>query len=798
VRSATPCPSDADLQRLLLGLVDGARAAELEGHVSGCPACARRAQQLPAEDAVVHVLRGMAPEEKPRGELVDALVPLLKRLRPSPLTSAQSSAMDGPATIASAPPAGPDTSFLSPPAQAGEIGRIGPYSIHDVLGAGGMGVVFRGHDPRLMRSIAVKVVRPELLARAGMRDRFLQEARAAAAVEHDHIVGVFAVENHEGLPCLTMPLLRGQSLEQRLRSARGALPVAELLRIGRETATGLAAAHARGLIHRDIKPANLWLEAPHDRVKILDFGLACIRAADAEGPAGAAGTPGYMAPEQARGRPVDHRADLYSLGCVLYRAATGQPPFPDVGTFTAMIRAVLIGPPPVAKARPGLPPALCRLIDSLLAKEPANRPASASAVVKTIATIENDWGARRARRRWLLGLTAAALVGGGGVWAWLAGRTPAPPEPVRVTFVCDSPAPRIVLLGEGWEQPVDLNAEKTLSLPPGDYQLKPAAAVPGRELVPDHIVVPPGGPLTVNLAFVGEVARSTAHTHSVTGVGVARINGRLTVLSAALDRTIGAWQPDTPDPPRFARLSSPARCLAVSPNGAVAATAGGNRQPPAELTVQLWDTTTLRPSGEPLPGHTRLITALAFAPDGKQLLSAAADGARLWDLKTREDQTLMGHDGGIFAARFAPDGKRALTGDEDGRAILWDLVMRQPLHKLAAHQGAIRAVAFVPKGFVTAGDDGAIRVWDETTFKGRDLGSAGKAVLALGVSPDGTRLLSGEADGTLRLWSLVESKAIQVFAGQGQPINAVAFTPDGRQAVSGGADRTVRLWQLPF
>src|SRR5207245_9631204 len=188
-------------------------------------------------------------------------------------------------------------------------------------------------DSTLERLVALKVMKPDNSSNEVSRKRFLQEARAAASIQHDHIVTIYQVGEDNGLPYLAMQFLRGESLDGRLRRERP-LAVAEIVRIGREMAEGLAAAHARGMIHRDIKPANIWLEdlGPENaaRVKILDFGLARVSTEQSQHltrPGVVMGTPGYLAPDQAR-RPagIDPRCDLLSLGCVLRHLSTRQEP----------------------------------------------------------------------------------------------------------------------------------------------------------------------------------------------------------------------------------------------------------------------------------------------------------------------------------------------------------------------------------------------------------------------------------------------------------------------------------------
>lgn len=303
-------------------------------------------------------------------------------------------------TCAYPPPQKETFAFLAPPQAADELGRLGPYRVLRVLGAGGMGVVFRAEDPHLARPVALKAMLPALAASDSARQRFLREARAAAAIKHDHIVTIHQVGEDRGVPFLAMEFLEGQPLDVRLERERK-LPLGEVLRISTEIALALAAAHQRDLIHRDIKPANIWLEtqagtpagaATAGRVKILDFGLA--RAVSEEGQltqqGAIVGTPAYMAPEQGQGKKLDARCDLFSLGCVLYRMATGEPAFRGTDIVSTLMAVATTNPPPPVALEPTLPPALSDLIMALLAKLPQDRPPSALAVVEALQKIAQD------------------------------------------------------------------------------------------------------------------------------------------------------------------------------------------------------------------------------------------------------------------------------------------------------------------------------------------------------------------------------------------------------------------------
>ena len=230
-------------------------------------------------------------------------------------------------------------SFLRPAQQPDEIGRLGGYRILEVLGSGGMGVVYRAEDPSLKRLIAMKVMKPTVAANPEAKARFMKEAEATAAIEHDNIVTIYQVGEDNGIPFIAMQFLKGESLQARLNRV-GKLPEAETLRVGLEVANGLQAAHSRGLIHRDIKPDNIWLQKGNDRVRIVDFGLVRNNAEDAGLTQSGVvlGTPKYMAPEQARGHDVDHRCDLFSLGSVMYRMLAGKSPFEGSNLTATLVR----------------------------------------------------------------------------------------------------------------------------------------------------------------------------------------------------------------------------------------------------------------------------------------------------------------------------------------------------------------------------------------------------------------------------------------------------------------------------
>jgi hypothetical protein len=273
--------------------------------------------------------------------------------------------------------------LLRPSDQPGVLGTIGPYQVRELIGRGGMGIVFRAFDAKLNRIVAVKVLAPELAAQPTARRRFLREAQAAAAVAHPHVVTIHAVDEDEW-PHLVMECIDGCSLEDKI-ARTGTLKLAEVLRIGTQIAEGLAAAHKQGLIHRDVKPANILLENGVERVKITDFGLA--RAADdvtITRPGEISGTPQYMSPEQASGQRVDPRSDLFSLGCVLYAMCAGQPPF-RADSMAAIVKKICDDvPQPLREIDQQIPDWLAAVIDRLLSKDPNQRFQTAGEVAQLL------------------------------------------------------------------------------------------------------------------------------------------------------------------------------------------------------------------------------------------------------------------------------------------------------------------------------------------------------------------------------------------------------------------------------
>jgi serine/threonine protein kinase len=387
-----PAPDELTLRRFLLGGLSAGESATVEAFIDTDPDSASILERLKVEDSFTAALLGRTQTSGVDSEVES----LASRLVNMPLATDRTRTLGASDAESSVDPAITRTSedmhdLLSPPQSPDELGRLGDYRILRVLGEGGMGMVFEAEDQRLGRRVAVKVMRPSVALSPTAKARFIREAKAAAAVEHDHVVHIHLIAEERGVPFLVMPYLKGESLDDRLKR-EGAIPVPEIIRIAREIAEGLAAAHDRGLIHRDIKPGNIWLETPSGRVKILDFGLA--RGVNTEGPSSditqsgaVVGTPAYMSPEQGRGQVVDARSDLFSLGGVMYRMGTGRTAFQGTDSMSVLMSLAADTPVDPRNLNPHVPASLASLIMRLLEKAPGKRPQSAREVAASLAPL---------------------------------------------------------------------------------------------------------------------------------------------------------------------------------------------------------------------------------------------------------------------------------------------------------------------------------------------------------------------------------------------------------------------------
>ncbi len=377
---------------LLRQMVDGSLPLDTEHavaeHLNECTNCQARLETLTSVDAAWQDTKealAAAPDDIQSEFELDISQNLLAASKPSHKSAVSRSAeeTDRPETAARAKSDAATEHWvqnhLEPSSDDGRfLGTLDGIPIRSVVGQGGMGVVLRAHDAALNRELAIKLLSPMLASIGTSRQRFFREAQAAAAVVHPNIVPIYAVSEDSKLPYLSMPYVSGGNLQQ-LIQRDGQQDLARVLSMGLQVAEGLSAAHAQGIVHRDIKPANLMLDGGGFRVMLTDFGLA--RALDDSTLTCSgmiSGTPQYMSPEQASGRTVDHRSDIYSLGAVLYALATGRPPVTGESSIEVLRRVGDTPPTPVVDLNESYPAWFDNLLAKFMAPEVDNRIQSAN------------------------------------------------------------------------------------------------------------------------------------------------------------------------------------------------------------------------------------------------------------------------------------------------------------------------------------------------------------------------------------------------------------------------------------
>ncbi len=765
---------------------------------------------------------------------------------PPALSDKQPSGTTAPSASSSAEtrqPASEPVDFLAPAQEKDELGRLGPFRVLKQIGAGGAAIVFAAEDSQLKRAVALKVLQPALKANAATRQAFIRAAQRMAALVHDHIVTIYHVGEDCGIPFLTMPLLQGQSLEQRLRQT-WELPVEEVLRIGRETADALATAHEAGLVHGDIKPANIWMEAPKQRAKVLDFGLADAVKAPRRTPADLA----YLAPEQLRGKAAGPRSDLFSLGCVLYHMSTGEVPFK--GKDVAARLAAMGSPEPPRQINPQLTEDFSELILQLLAKDPAGRPASARAVLAAIEALEqgkpaektavpvgpvtsDEWDinyrptpevtvvARRKSRRirrpselvaWVVGgisvlivLVAAVVLVGTQLKRRLELAQAPPPPPAVDPDVAPEETRRVSKLSLPPQTPPKDGAEENRRVKnPAPPQATPLPSPP--RILGGPPPAPPAGNPPTNPVVIAEVTGaqryqingpfSSTNAFALLGDGktlaIPMDNLEVAVLDCATGkrlRTLGQFKVEI-------------RGMACTGNGRVVAAVDNSG------SIRVWDLSAAKGASMSQRGKQAGFGPTALSPDGT-LLAVTTNEINVWNVAARKARLLprefVSH---VSAVAFSPDGKVLATGDgsSPGVVTLWDLENNQKTD-LAGHIAPITAIAFSSdqKSLATASSDCVIKLWDLDSRKLRaNLTSHQDVVSSVAFSPDGTLLVSAAGGlrwgrgkrGEVKVWDTGAGKLLANIRGHTDGVTQVAFNQDGTEIVSVGRDNTVRFWMV--
>jgi eukaryotic-like serine/threonine-protein kinase len=643
------------------------------------------------------------------------------------------------------------------------------YEILSVLGRGGMGVVYKARQLKLNRLVALKMILAREHAGPEHRERFRLEGEAVARLQHPHIVQIYEVGEHNGLPYFSLEYVDGGSLAQAIRGApQKARMAAELVE---ELAGAIQAAHEQDIVHRDLKPANVLLTS-EDVPKITDFGLAKRLDSDTGQTRSGAilGTPSYMAPEQAAGktRQIGPGADIYALGAILYELLTGRPPFRAETPLDTVLQVLSEEPVSPSRLRPELPRDLETICMKCLRKAPQDRYHSARALAADLRRYLNHEPIR-ARRA--------------GVWerTWRAARR-RPFVVITVTVIVLAATLGIVdvvrmqsMLGQ-IPKASDLFPQK----PPSQGDLGPKQPLP-------LLAQPP--PL-----LVSDVPRVLCQSTGRVG-GLALSPDGQTLATAGADLTISIWDINTGRLlQRLPGHRDEVTSLAFDPkqNRFLASASWDG-------VVKLWDTQTGL-EVRTFTGPGRRVNCVAFSPDGRRLATAGADkSVTIWDADKGEViHTLFGHDDEVTFVAYRPDGLQLASAGWDGAVKLWDPSsgFESKTPPLGARR--LNCLAYSANGqyLAAAGVDSDLMVWRLNQTQVRRLTRPLAAVHGLAFSPDSRFLAVAGADKQISLWDVKTQTLLKTLGGHQDNITCVVFSPDGKHLFSAGWDKTVRIWDL--
>jgi serine/threonine protein kinase/WD40 repeat protein len=653
--------------------------------------------------------------------------------------------------------------FLDPPDAPGELGRLGPYRVLEILGEGGMGVVLKAVDPALTRTVAIKVLAPQLATSSPARHRFAREARAAAAIRNEHVVAIHSVDEWKGLPYLVMEFIPGASLQERI-DRTSPMGLESILRIGLQAACGLAAAHAQGLVHRDIKPSNILLENCVERVKITDFGLArAVDDASLTQSGVVAGTPLYMAPEQARCETIDHRADLFSLGAVLYAMCTGRSPFRAPTTMGVLRRVCDDLHRPVREVNPEIPVELATVIDRLLAKDPHKRFQTSS----DVADVLEQLLARRQK-------------------GWM-GETEVPRSPIKPDLIED-----VGLLKRPRHRRALQLAAYGLVLLSGVFVV---AETTGTTKVIDTIatvlrIKTTEGTLVFEVFDPGMSVQVDGQRISIRGPGV-----------QALTINPGAHRVDQVD--AHGNVSS--EWISISKGDRLQLRVGREPDQPRLAPSALPQVMTRREGLviSPLPSIPTLKTEvkglrgiLAFVHNGRYLVGGGP-GAEIvvYDTSTKKFRSHSVEGGDVKALEVNDEIRTVLTASADGRVRFWDIFPlaegdwpMKPHATPDLHGQKVTALALSKDSRLLAlgGDDGKLVLWDRGTNIRDDLAQhLGHPVRTIRLAPDNSLLAVALKGSGVQLWSVVRERVFHLdrkgkIEDAPEDVQFLEFSHDGR------------------
>ncbi|MFL5348399.1 MAG: protein kinase domain-containing protein [Hyalangium sp.] len=693
--------------------------------------------------------------------------------------------------------------------------EVNRYDISGEFAHGAIGRILQARDRHLGRPVAIK----ELIHRGGdVEARFVAEALITARLQHPSIVPVYEAGRWAtGEPFYAMKFVSGRSLADVIAEKKTLQERLALLPHVLAVAEAIAYSHTERIIHRDLKPANVLVGAFGETV-VIDWGLAkdlahasgaepSLSQAPASGDASlthfgmVVGTPAYMPPEQAAGRSVDERADVYSLGAILYHLLAGTRPY-DTGSSAQVIDQVVRGPPvPLRQRQQGIPADLLAIVAKAMARDPAERYATARELAEDLRRFQTGQivgahaysrGERMVRfvrrHRAAVAVTAVALlilmgVGTVSFLGILAARDRAERKQAEAEEAQrDAERAR--------KQALDRADELTLLHARAAVEQNPNEAITTlSRLSPGFSQWSAVRTIAADARARGFAIVLRGHTQSVDDAAFAHDGKHL--ITCSDDYTVRVWDLEHGGARVFSGHTDEVWRLALSPDGKLFASASKDR------TVRLWNLDT--GESRALTGHPGPVDSVAFTPDGRQLVSTnrGDDLLRLWDVATGKLQrTFKSGLGPLGLLVLSPEGRYALVQSLQGsRAQLVDL--EQGTSSTLEHDGPVTAIAFSPRGGLAATGslDQTVRVWDPRTGKGRLLGEQLGAISYLAFSRDGGQLAVGTAEGQLRMWTLSTGRSELLGSHEGR-INEVLFSQDGHLLATSSDDRTAQLWDL--